>query len=245
MEATCWSCGKEILKPISEKDKKLLDSLEYTMDDVERIFAPPRNRCYCEECRAKKEAEDIENIRRQRVLKNLAMYERGLSILERQDVDMYEHREACNVIREFIDKNNAMLNTEDWKNAKEFGSADEVAVAIVLVENEIKTVIQKKIGNNRVDFYIPSLKVILEVDGELYHTNKGKDIDRDLNLRDALGDEWEVIHIPTKYIHKNIELLPEAIKSLKAQKKKERSLHRGLTQKESRHLRKSLQQGND
>lgn len=49
MEATCWSCGKEILKPISEKDKKLLDSLEYTMDDVERIFAPPRNRCYCEE----------------------------------------------------------------------------------------------------------------------------------------------------------------------------------------------------
>ena len=37
MEATCWICGKEILKPISEKDKKLLDSLEYTMDDVERL----------------------------------------------------------------------------------------------------------------------------------------------------------------------------------------------------------------
>lgn len=240
METICWICGKEITAPISEKDQELLDSEDYTMDDIERIFSPPKHRCYCEECRAKKEAKDLENIRKQRELKNIAMYERGLAIIEKQKVDMYEYREACEVIAEFIKKNNAILYTDKWQDAKEFGSADEVAVAIILVENELKTVMQKKIGKNTVDFYIPSLKVVLEIDGELYHTDKGAEFARDSNLRAALGDEWEIIHIPTKYIHQKIELLPEAVKQLKAQQQKERSLHKGLTLKESKYLRQSL-----
>lgn len=240
METACWICGKEIATPISEKDQKLLDSEDYTMEDVERIFSPPKHRCYCEECKAKKDVRDLENIRKQRELKNISMYERGLSIIENQKVDMYEYKEACDVIAEFVEKNNALLYTDEWQKAKEFDSADEVAVAIILVENEIKTVMQKKIGKNKVDFYIPSLKVVLEVDGELYHTNKGKEFARDSNLRSILGDEWEIIHIPTKYIHQKIELLPEAIKQLKAQQQKERSLHKGLTLKESKYLRQSL-----
>ena len=38
METICWICGKEITAPISEKDQELLDSEDYTMDDIEREY---------------------------------------------------------------------------------------------------------------------------------------------------------------------------------------------------------------
>ena len=43
----------------------------------------------------------------------------------------------------------------------------------------------------------------------------------------CFGKEWEIIRVPTKYIHRNIELLPENVRSLKEERQKVRKVTGG------------------
>ena len=55
-----------------------------------------------------------------------------------------------------------------------------------------------------------------------------KDSNRDVRIRQLLGQEWEVIRIPTKYVEEAPEKLPEAIKALADQKRTIRKKNGGF-----------------
>jgi len=54
---------------------------------------------------------------------------------------------------------------------------------------------QKKVGNHFVDAYCEDIKTIFEADGAFWHKNQQKDIERDKELQEVLGDDWKIIHL--------------------------------------------------
>ena len=61
---------------------------------------------------------------------------------------------------------------------------------------------QKKIGDAKVDFYIPEIKIILEVDGSIYHSDSNKNFLRDRRIMSVVGEKWEIVHIDANKIPK-------------------------------------------
>jgi very-short-patch-repair endonuclease len=76
--------------------------------------------------------------------------------------------------------------------------------------------------------YLPDLKLIVEVDGERHDNRQLQDSKRDTELRRMLGDEWEVIRIPTQYIEQNPVKIPEAVVALAKQKRDLRQKNGGF-----------------
>ena len=226
----CWKCGCEVDVVISPNDQKKLDEEYCGAEEIDRILgANAKKRVFCEKCQRERKSTYEKKIAEYRRLKNEIMFERALCLIEKQNVNMLNYKAAADVVADFISKNNEKLFTPEWETAKCFDSADEVATAIILIENEIKTEIQKNIAGAKVDFCLPTLKIVLEIDGELFHKGKElKESRRDAKIRQALGHEWEVVRIPTAYIHKNIEMLPSAIKAIKTEKQRLRKLNGGI-----------------
>ena len=88
----------------------------------------------------------------------------------------------------------------------DYGSIPEAMVAIELLRLGYKIVPQQKVSSYRVDFAIPKQKIVVEVDGRIYHSHR-KDKWRDYSLRCNLGHEWEIVHVPAEEIAKNIHLM--------------------------------------
>jgi very-short-patch-repair endonuclease len=53
----------------------------------------------------------------------------------------------------------------------------------------------KRVGRYFPDFWCPGLRRIIEADGSRWHRDQQKDIDRDKELLDVLGDGWDIVHI--------------------------------------------------
>ena len=79
---------------------------------------------------------------------------------------------------------------------RKYDSKDEVVFALSLAYDEIEFEIQKEICGHKVDFYIPSLSIIVEIDGELYHKNREKDLKIDEDIKNYLGSDFEILRIP-------------------------------------------------
>lgn len=94
----------------------------------------------------------------------------------------------------------------------QYGSIPEAMVAIELLKNKYKIVPQQKIGKYKVDFVIPEIKVVLEVDGKLYHSDIRAEGERDFVIHQSLGIKWMVIHYPAEYVIKDITKLVPFIK---------------------------------
>lgn len=179
----CWNCNKEL----TDEEKN------------EEIFYFWGRR-YCAECKkvlpeqeAKERAEYIR-------LKKSEMYKKALHILEMQNVKMYDYKEAAEVVREKLEK-----------EPDKFDSSYEVITAIVLVKNRIYSKPQYKIGRYQVDFLLPEIGVVLEIDGDRHRYNKVRDNNREIDIRNALGPGWDIIRIKTTWIDKKAEAIPEAI----------------------------------
>jgi len=110
-----------------------------------------------------------------------------------------------------------------------FDSTEEVIAALVLLRNRIKFNHQVKIGAYRADFVLPDEKIVLEIDGTLYHTDKT--IEREQKRDDfiilSLGFDWEVIRITDEHINKNARQLVRAIKAIRHNRQKQRRVHNG------------------
>lgn len=100
------------------------------------------------------------------------------------------------------------------KYYEEYGSVPETMVAIELARLGYAFIPQKKIRRYRVDFFIPDRKMIVEVDGETFHTDSKKREVRDDNIRDTVGWDWKIIHIPAERISKQITKLQKVINAL-------------------------------
>ena len=159
-----------------------------------------RDRCYCDKCLK----EIIEKESRDRAeyvkLKKRAMFVRACKKLENQNTNMYEYKEAIDVVEDFIEN-----------NPDKFDSSYEVLTAIILVHNRIHTKMQYKVGKYQVDFLLPDLLVVLEVDGERHKHRKDYDSARDKFIKEELGPHWEVVRINTENLDKDAKKIPEAI----------------------------------
>lgn len=141
-------------------------------------------------------------------LKNRVMFERAMRKLENCGLNMTDiKREAIAVQKHSAD------------NPEQYKSSEEMIAAVVMLKHGVDFEMNCKIGKYIVDMYIPEWKVIVEIDGERHETRGLYDSKRDTELRRILGEEWEVIRIPTKYLDEDPAKLPDAIKAMLKQKK--------------------------
>lgn len=100
-------------------------------------------------------------------------------------------------------------------------------MAIELLKNHYKIIPQQKIGNKIADFVIPKEKLIIEVDGKIFHNNSEKEVKKDLYYNEQLGFEWIVIHVPADEIRKDVTYLKEFIdESVKRARSPYRDIYR-------------------
>lgn len=177
----------------------------------------PQIRVYCEECKSL-DAEEFEALKTQNALtRRKIMVHTAIRKMEWHGVFMHEYRDIAHDMMQRI-----------IAGEVDFRSADEVIAAMVLESYNIPYEANRKMGGNVVDFYIPSMHVCLEIDGERHKWSKSRDGKRDIALRDMLGPQWEIIHIQTCYLEKNPERLVDAIDAMYAEKKKLRQQNHSL-----------------
>lgn len=193
------------------------------MIDKTVVHVSPEDVCgglarqFCSEC-YEKHVESIDSMREEYLrLRRVLMFERALAKLEKQSINLYEYKDVIEQMQEYVE------NTPD-----KFDSAQEVVAAIILVGHGIKCKVQYPVGKYVADFYLPELKVVLEIDGERHKYSTGNDRKRDVVIRGLLGEEWEVIRIPTEHIDKNAKELVSAILSIKGELKKIRAMNGGV-----------------
>ena len=150
-------------------------------------------------------------------LKNKVMFERAMRIMERAGVSMTRYERFAKA----VERHSA-------ENPDQYKSADEIVAAVIMLETGTDFEMNYKIGSYIADMYIPDLMLIVEIDGELHEGKELKDSNRDIKLRQMLGDEWEVIRIPTKHIEENPTRIPDAIKALAKQKRTLRKRNGGF-----------------
>lgn len=92
-----------------------------------------------------------------------------------------------------------------------FSSVPEAIIGIQMQRIGLKYKTQKEIAEKKVDFIIPEIKIILEIDGELYHTDENKSFLRDRQIMGAVGEKWEIVHIKAQEIPKYTWNLREAL----------------------------------
>lgn len=117
------------------------------------------------------------------------------------------------------------LHTDGW-----YQSTEEIMVAIELHRRNIPFQHQVKMGRYRVDFMLPEHKIILEVDGGIFHAGeqRKKDQLRDDLIVIALGAEWEVIRISDEMININVSRLVPAITRVHKRRKELKQQNGGL-----------------
>ena len=81
-----------------------------------------------------------------------------------------------------------------------FKSTDEMCFAMQLEKEKIRYFSNYKIGNYSVDFFLPDMKKIVEIDGELYHTDENKDFIRERSIMSMVGEKYEIVRIPASYV---------------------------------------------
>lgn len=94
-----------------------------------------------------------------------------------------------------------------------FQSTEEVLVALELSRKGIAYRTQVHLGPYRADFVLDADRVVLEVDGKLFHAAEMefKDNLRDSLIIAALGPRWELVRITADNINKQITHLTKAI----------------------------------
>lgn len=186
----CWICGE-----IATTTRPVFNGSYWDTPPMTEY-----HRCYCEKCLKEFEQKEVEERKLYIKLKKREMFRKAVNLLEKQHTNMYEYREAIEVVQDFI---------ED--NVDKFDSSYEVLTAIVLVHNRIYSKMQYKVGPYQVDFLLPDLMVVLEIDGERHKHKKDYDSVRDKYIKKELGPHWEIIRIDTDNLDKNAKKIPEAI----------------------------------
>lgn len=186
----CWICGKT-----ATTTRQVFDGFSWHRPSISEY-----RRCYCEKCLEEAEKKESEERKTYIKLKKREMFRKAVNLLEKQHTNMYEYREAIEVVQDFI---------ED--NADKFDSSYEILTAIILVQNRIYAKMQYKVGPYQVDFLLPDLMVVLEIDGERHKHRKDYDSVRDKAIKKELGPHWNIIRIDTDNLDKNAKKIPEAI----------------------------------
>lgn len=178
----------------------------------------PTERVYCPECKQIVKIQHEKKLKEYIKLKMEMMLERALCIMERSGkVSMDSIREPFESLsKRFAD------GEEGYK------SAEEIVAALILDDNGIEYEPNKRIGRYIVDFYIPELKAILEVDGYEHNAKTVYDSKRDIEIRQDLPPDWEIVRIKTEFIAQNPPRIPRAIEEMREYKQQIRKDNGGL-----------------
>ena len=125
-------------------------------------------------------------------------FKKAVANIEKQVRDFDKYENAIRIAKTRIEK---------------YGSIPEAMVAIELLKNKYRIIPQQKIGKYRVDFALPDIKRVIEVDGALYHKNINKG-DREATIQLSLGASWKTLHIPAELIAKDIRKLRKIIETI-------------------------------
>ena len=98
------------------------------------------------------------------------------------------------------------------KATYKYGSIPEAMLAIELIRKVYRIIPQQKVGKYRVDFALPNEKLIIEVDGSIYHTNKQKELEREASINYAIGLDWHFVHLPAESISKDVRKVVRLLK---------------------------------
>ncbi len=172
---------------------------------------------YCLSCYRKHQKQYREMLAEYLKLKNTVQFERAMRIMERANVNMTYYQRYAQAVEKHSSENPEL-----------YKSSDEIVAAVIMLETGIDFEMNYKIGPYVVDMYIPRLALIVEIDGERHEGKELKDSNRDVKLRQMLGDEWEVIRIPTKYIEQSPTKILDAIQALAKQKRSIRKKNGGF-----------------
>lgn len=129
-------------------------------------------------------------------------------ISDKTDIKLYQNAIKC------VEKN---LYKSGW-----FQSTEEIMTALELIRCNVKAHHQVRVYDYFVDFVLPDYKVILEIDGKLFHGNDRaeKEHIRDEVIAGKFGDGWEVVRIDAENINMNITKLVPAIKAVLKERNK-------------------------
>lgn len=177
-------------------------------------------RDYCSECKGDQEKEEEELLENYLKQKMLIMWRRAVNKLGRQDVDIDNYYDEAQYVKE--------LSLKDFNK---FQSSPEMIAAMELLRCRVKTKVQHKISKYRVDFFLPELSVVLEIDGNLHDYRIKKDSNRDVAIMNELnkdGRNYEILRIPAKYIEENVKQLVPAIKGLYKERQRLRKKNGGF-----------------
>lgn len=177
----------------------------------------PQTRVYCQECEGQAAKEKEQLLLAYSEIRKQVMFETALRKMEKAGMYMHEYLE---ISKEVYD----LFKVDDIKLL----SGDEIIAAMVLKSYMIDFEANYKVGAYVVDFFIPSMKVILEIDGDRHEMRLDRDSARDINIRAILGAEWEVVRIDTRIFEQNPERLPDAIEAVYAEKKRLRKNNNGI-----------------
>lgn len=184
-----------------------------------RFKREPKRRIFCYSCLESNKNDIKEKARELSRLKAEIIFEKALQIMENTSgtICMDDFRESAAVIHQL------MINKE-----MTYLSSYEVLVAIILYEYDIEFKANYKILKYLVDFYIPEFKVCLEVDGHLHRHKEEYDANRDIEIRNNLGGDWEVVRIPTKYLDMNPVGIIYAIEEMRKYQQDIRTKNNGI-----------------
>lgn len=201
----CWRCGE----PLPEDELKL------------DWRSTEGSRAYHTECYALEQADRDKQKSEYLSLKAEMMFERAVHLMELQPkLNINGYYDEAQAVHEIIKS-----------DPGKFQSADEMMTAMELVHRRVKAKPQFKIGKRRVDFLIPSLSVVLEIDGTLHKFKIKKDSQRDIEIMDTLhkiGGNWEIVRVPTDLIEKNLRALIPAVKAVYEKRQKLREENGGF-----------------
>lgn len=147
---------------------------------------------YCTEC-GKMHAEKIEKVKAQsRRAKIELMIEKSIETIRkdkmRQD-DMSTYEKDVKIIAKNARENPSM-----------FESSQEMTAAIVLYHLKKHFRVQVKVGRKRVDITLPEEKIIIEIDGSRHDNREYHDTVRDIEILQRVGFDWQISHIPARFI---------------------------------------------
>ena len=97
------------------------------------------------------------------------------------------------------------------KSGMKLDSKEEAMVAIQLEKDGISYETQVSIADHKVDFILRDLRMIIEVDGGLYHVDEERDQVIDERITEELGSDWEIIRISDDYVNDYITAIGSAI----------------------------------
>lgn len=140
-----------------------------------------------------------------RYVKKISMVDKAERIIFKSS--MYKN----GISNEEILKCSKIVKERILNGVDKFSSIPEVLVAIQMQRINLDYETQKIISGTKVDFYIPEIKIILEIDGSIYHTDKDKSFLRDRRIMGTIGEKWEIVHINPNMIPKYTWNIREAL----------------------------------